>query len=67
MKKTVVIDVVGLSESVIGEHTPFISRFQKLHHAARISPPFPALTTASQSVYITGKPANEQEIGRAHV
>ena len=62
MKKTVVIDVVGLSESVIGEHTPFISRFQKLHHAARISPPFPALTTASQSVYITGKPATEQGI-----
>lgn len=28
-KKTVVIDIVGLSKSVIGEHTPFIKTFME--------------------------------------
>jgi len=54
MKRIVVIDIVGLSSSVIGEHTPFIQKFiqeNKLHH---IKPVLPALTTSSQSTYLTG-------------
>lgn len=64
MKKTAVIDIVGLSESVIGEHTPFIQSYIQKHAIQRIKPPFPALTTTSQSVYVTGKyPAEHGIVG----
>lgn len=55
MKKTVVIDVVALSSSIIGEHTPFLSEYIKRKHLSRIKPVFPALTTSAQSTYVTGK------------
>ncbi len=55
MKKTVVIDVVGLSTSVIGEHTPFIKKYLSEHHLTHIKPVLPAVTTTSQSCYVTGK------------
>jgi predicted AlkP superfamily pyrophosphatase or phosphodiesterase len=55
MKKTVVIDVVALSSSVIGEHTPFLSDYVKRKHLSIIEPVFPALTTSAQSIYVTGK------------
>ena len=62
MKKTAVIDIVGLSESVIGEYTPFIQSYIQKHHIQRIKPPFPAVTTTSQSVYVTGKTPSEHGI-----
>lgn len=55
MKKTVVIDVVGLSSNLIGAHTPFLQRHLKTHHLRSIKPMLPALTTAVQSTYLTGK------------
>jgi len=55
MKKTVVIDVVGLSASVIGAHTPFISQFVNRHGIGNIQPMLPAVTTAVQSTYVTGQ------------
>lgn len=55
MQKTVVIDVVGLSTSVIGEHTPFIKKYLSEHHLTHIKPVLPAVTTTSQSCYVTGK------------
>lgn len=55
MKKTAVIDIVGLSESVIGEFTPFIESYIKKHHIQRIKPVLPAVTTSAQSTYVTGK------------
>lgn len=55
MKKTVVIDVVGLSTSVIGEYTPFIKKYLSEHLLTHIKPVFPAVTTTSQSCYVTGK------------
>lgn len=62
MKKTVVIDVVGLSSSVIGEHTPFLSKYISEANLAHIEPVFPALTTTAQSTYITGKWPSETGI-----
>ena len=62
MNKTVVIDIVGLSESVIGAHTPFLNRYKKDHHFSKITPPFPALTTSSQSTYITGRNPSDHGI-----
>jgi predicted AlkP superfamily pyrophosphatase or phosphodiesterase len=55
MKKTVVIDVVGLSKSVIGEHTPFLQKYIAGKNLTTIEPMLPAVTTAVQSAYLTGK------------
>jgi predicted AlkP superfamily pyrophosphatase or phosphodiesterase len=54
-KKTVVINIVGLSKSVIGKFTPFIQSFMQQHAQATVQPVFPAVTTTAQSVYLTGK------------
>jgi predicted AlkP superfamily pyrophosphatase or phosphodiesterase len=62
MNKTVVIDIVGLSSSVIGEHTPFLKSYLEKHHLTRIKPLLPALTTTSQSTYVTGKWPSENGI-----
>ena len=55
MKKTVVIDVVGLSKSVIGEHTPFLKKYIADRNISTIEPVLPAVTTSVQSTYLTGK------------
>ncbi|MFD1144232.1 alkaline phosphatase family protein [Larkinella insperata] len=55
MKKTVVIDVVGLSASLIGEHTPFLKNWVADKQLSSIEPMLPAVTTAVQSTYVTGK------------
>lgn len=62
MRKTVVIDVVGLSSSLIGEHTPFLAAYAKQHHKGAITPMLPAVTTAVQSTYITGQWPSEHGI-----
>ena len=49
MQKTVVIDIVGLSANLIGEHTPFLSEYIKSRHITPIKPALPAVTTTSQS------------------
>ncbi|GAA4311928.1 alkaline phosphatase family protein [Mucilaginibacter gynuensis] len=64
MNKTVVIDVVGLSSSVIGEHTPFLQKYISEKHLAHIQPALPAVTTSMQSAYLTGKfPAENGIVG----
>ena len=55
MQKTVVINIVALSTSVIGEHTPFLKKYLSEHHLTYIEPVFPAVTTTAQSCYVTGK------------
>lgn len=55
MKKTVVIDVVGLSSNLIGLHTPFLEQYLKNKKLTTIKPMLPALTTAVQSTYLTGE------------
>lgn len=62
MQKTVVIDIVGLSTSVIGEHTPFLQKFIAKNSLTHIKPAFPAVTTTAQSCYITGKNPDEHGI-----
>ncbi|WP_296701596.1 alkaline phosphatase family protein [Algoriphagus sp.] len=55
MKKTVVIDVVALSQRLIGEHTPFLKKWTSKGHKASINPVLPAVTTSAQTTYLTGK------------
>lgn len=62
MKKTVVIDVVGLSKSVIGEHTPFLKKYIADRNITTIEPVLPAVTTSVQSTYLTGKWPSETGI-----
>lgn len=54
MKRTAVIDIVGLSSSVIGTHTPNIQKFIDKHKLYKIKPVLPALTTSTQTTYLTG-------------
>ena len=55
MQKTVVINVVGLSQSLIGEHTPFLKKYTERHALSTIKPVLPAVTTTAQSCYLTGE------------
>jgi predicted AlkP superfamily pyrophosphatase or phosphodiesterase len=64
MNKTVVIDIVGLSSNLIGEFTPFIKQYLSTHKLTTIDPVLPAVTTAVQSTFITGKwPAEHGIVG----
>lgn len=62
MYKTVVIDIVGLSSSLIGEHTPFLKSYVKERSLQTIAPMLPAVTTSVQSTYVTGKWPSEHGI-----
>ncbi len=62
MKRTAVLNVVGLSQRHIGEHTPAITKFQSLGQTALINPAFPALTCTAQSNYLTGKRPSDHGI-----
>lgn len=53
--KTVVINVVGLSQSVISEDTPFIKQYLEKRNFTLIEPMLPGVTTSVQSTYLTGK------------
>src|SRR2546423_10539724 len=64
MNKTVVIDVVGLSSNLIGEHTAFLKEYISKKNLSRIEPMLPAVTTSVQSTYLTGKwPAEHGIVG----
>lgn len=54
MTRTAVINVVGLSESLLGPDTPRINAFRAPGALARIKPAFPAVTCTAQSTYLTG-------------
>jgi predicted AlkP superfamily pyrophosphatase or phosphodiesterase len=54
MNRTAVINVVGLTDALIGEHTPRIREFAARGSKANIEPAFPAVTCTAQSTYLTG-------------
>ncbi|PIB27120.1 phosphodiesterase [Maribacter sp. 4U21] len=62
MKKTVVINVVGLTKRLIGEHTPFIKSFLEKGTFNYIKPVLPAVTCSVQSTYLTGKWPSEHGV-----
>ena len=62
MKKTVVINIVGLSQRLIGEHVPAIQSFLEKGTSAPITPVLPAVTCSAQSTYLTGKMPSEHGI-----
>ncbi|YAF94678.1 MAG: alkaline phosphatase family protein [Nodularia sp. CChRGM 3473] len=62
MQKTVVLNVVGLTPNLIGEHTPFLSHWAKQGQIVPITPVLPAVTCSVQATYLTGKLPNEHGI-----
>src|SRR6266699_3126876 len=64
MQRTAVINVVGLTEALIGPDTPRIRAFRQHGACAKIVPAFPALTCTAQSTYLTGaSPAHHGIVG----
>jgi predicted AlkP superfamily pyrophosphatase or phosphodiesterase len=62
MNRLAVINVVGLTESLIGEHTPRIAAFCQRGALAQIAPAFPAVTCTAQSNYLTGQTPSQHGI-----
>lgn len=54
MQQTVVLNVVGLTSSLIGEYTPFLSSWAKKGQVVPIEPVLPAVTCSAQATYLTG-------------
>lgn len=62
-RRLVVLDVVGLSGSLLGGHTPRLNAFAARHGGARpFRPAFPAVTTTAQSTFLTGRGPGEHGI-----
>ena len=51
-----VLNIVGLSKSLLGENAPGITAFAEKHGLQAYAPAFPALTTTAQSSILTGTP-----------
>jgi predicted AlkP superfamily pyrophosphatase or phosphodiesterase len=62
VQRTAVINVVGLTDSLIGTHTPRIAAFRQNGAGVPITPAFPAVTCTAQSTYLTGTPASQHGI-----
>lgn len=55
MQRTAVINVVGLTNGLIGPDTPRLQAFSDAHSRAVIRPALPAVTCTAQSDYLTGE------------
>ncbi|RYZ04976.1 MAG: alkaline phosphatase family protein [Myxococcales bacterium] len=62
MQKTLVLNVVGLTPSLIGEHTPSLRAFRDAHAVRPVATILPAVTCSVQSTFVTGKLPREHGI-----
>jgi len=62
MRKTVVINVVGLTASLLGQATPRLRTFAEQGKLATIEPVLPAVTCSAQATFLTGRYPNEHGI-----
>jgi predicted AlkP superfamily pyrophosphatase or phosphodiesterase len=62
MNKTVVLNVVGLSPSLLGQHTPLLSRWAATGQVVPVKPMLPAVTCSVQATYLTGQFPNQHGI-----
>ena len=58
----VIINIVGLSPSLLGDHTPNINRLIEDGFLATLNGVFPAVTCPAQASMLTGKPPSEHGI-----
>jgi predicted AlkP superfamily pyrophosphatase or phosphodiesterase len=61
MKKTVVLNVVGLTPSLL-KTMPFLSQWSSRGRVATVTPVLPAVTCSVQATYLTGKMPDEHGI-----
>jgi predicted AlkP superfamily pyrophosphatase or phosphodiesterase len=57
-----VLNIVGLSKSLLGKDAPGITAFAEKHGLQTYTPAFPALTTTAQSSIVTGTPPEQHGI-----
>lgn len=62
MRRTVILNVVGLTPALLGPGLPRISGFARRGAVASVAPVFPALTCSAQSTYLTGCPPSAHGI-----
>jgi predicted AlkP superfamily pyrophosphatase or phosphodiesterase len=62
MTRTAVLNVVGLTDSLLGAATPQLNAFRKSAAQAAIRPAFPGVTCTAQSTYLTGTPPSRHGI-----
>ncbi len=54
MTRLAILNVVGLTDRLLGEHTPCLNAFRSAGTLSHIEPAFPAVTCTAQSNYLTG-------------
>ena len=54
MKRTAILDIVGLTRRLIGGDTPNLARFAAEGALSTVRPAFPAVTCTAQATYLTG-------------
>ncbi|MFT5906153.1 MAG: putative AlkP superfamily pyrophosphatase or phosphodiesterase [Cryomorphaceae bacterium] len=62
MNRVAVLDVVGLTQGLIGDFTPRIKAFVEAGQLSAFKPAFPAVTCTAQSSYLTGLPVEEHGV-----
>ena len=62
MQRVAVINVVGLSPSLLGPSTPRLAAFAQKHGMQSFPPAFPAVTCTAQSSMLTGTPPGRHGI-----
>jgi len=62
MRRMAILNVVGLTESHIGSHTPRISELIEQRGFSTLEPPLPAVTSTVQSTMLTGLEPKEHGI-----
>jgi predicted AlkP superfamily pyrophosphatase or phosphodiesterase len=55
MQRTAILNVVGLTSRLIGDHMPEIRAFLERNRIAMIEPVLPAVTCTAQATYLTGR------------
>ncbi|MEH2069727.1 MAG: nucleotide pyrophosphatase/phosphodiesterase family protein [Nostoc sp.] len=62
MKKTVILNVVGLTPNLLGKNTPFLSAWAAKGQVVPVKTVLPAVTCSVQATYLTGKLPDEHGI-----
>lgn len=62
MRHTAILNVVGLTGNLMGEHTPFLSKWAENAPVRSIEPVLPAVTCSAQATYLTGVPPSDHGI-----
>lgn len=55
MPRTAILNVVGLTARLIGEHMPEIRAFMERSRSSLVEPVLPAVTCTAQATYVTGR------------